>query len=122
MAGLVAALICAELMWALSDGNAALTAAMAAWAETAGYYGVMLALDLRQRAASLQVVARDLVLEFGAAEALDSLVVRPIVMFEATQLLPEPMLAVLATKLVADVIFYLPTIASLQLRRRYLPN
>jgi pilus assembly protein TadC len=62
---------------------------------------------------------RDLVLEFGPAEALDSLLLRPALMYAGILLAPNLALGVVAGKIAADICFYLPTILSYEwLRRR----
>jgi hypothetical protein len=61
--------------------------------------------------------ARDLLLEFGPAELLDSLVVRPFAMGLGVRMLGSTV-GVLVGKLVADVTFYLPVILTYESRRR----
>jgi hypothetical protein len=76
-ASLLAAVLAVRLAWHLTDGNVALAAVLAAWSETLAYYAVMLLRDLQARHVSPMTVIRDLVLEFGLAEALDSLRAAP---------------------------------------------
>ena len=65
------------------------------------------------------VIVRDLLLEFGPAELLDSLLIRPAALATGLALVTPPALGALAGKLVADLLFYLPTIASYELIRRH---
>jgi hypothetical protein len=99
-------------------GNAAVVALAAAWAENVGYYATMLVRELRVER-SVRRTLGNLALEFGPAEALDSLLIRPAMMYMATQLVADLALGVLLGKLAADVAFYVPAIASYELRRRF---
>ncbi len=114
-AALIAALVAANLVQAVS-GNTALAAVAGAWGENGAYYAVMLARELFETQ-SLWRAARNLVIEFGPAEALDSLLVRPAAMYAATQLFGDLSLGVIVGKLAADVVFYIPAIAAYELRR-----
>jgi len=98
--------------------------------ENIGYYGVMISRDVsadarvarlsneRYGARGALRTARNLVLEFGGAELLDSGLIRPLAMgigaryFGATA-------GVLVGKVVADLVFYVPVIATYELRRFY---
>ena len=47
-----------------------------------------------------------LLAEFGPAELLDSLLIRPAALFLGVLLLPDPVWGLLAGKIVADLVFY----------------
>jgi hypothetical protein len=92
--------------------------------ENVGFYGLILARQIlhdRRRAARYghagvaKTIAR-LTAEFGPAELLDSLVVRPLAMGLATRWLGR-WTGVIAGKLAADITFYLPVIASYEFQR-----
>jgi len=104
----------------LSDSNPAIIAMAAAWAETTSYYATML---LRERRAHprqrLWRTLRNLALEFGIAEVLDSVLLRPTLMYVAGQLVADARLGVLIGKFAADVVFYIPTITVFELRQYY---
>jgi hypothetical protein len=111
-------------------GDPILLGAAAAWSENVGYYGALIARDLARlrrarprrdaagvgRAVAAAVAA--LAVEFGPAEALDSLLVRPALMAAGLRLAPDPQLGVLLGKLAADATFYVPTILTWEWRRR----
>jgi hypothetical protein len=90
-------------------------------AELAWFYGVLAVRDLRrsgrEAAASGAIldahtarrVLRDIGLEFGAAEGLDALLLRPLAIAAGLHLLGGP-LGALAGKLVADALFYGPVL------------
>ena len=98
LCGLVGALT-AYLVTSRSYGAAA--------GESVAYYGFLLARRTRS--------VRALLVEFGPAEALDSLAIRPACCAVAVTLL-GPVAGVIAGKLVADLVFYAPVIATYELR------
>jgi hypothetical protein len=59
-------------------------------------------------------------LEFGLTEVIDSVVLRPALMYACTLLVSNAVVGVLLGKLAADVTFYIPAIAAFELRRRYI--
>jgi hypothetical protein len=105
--GVVGALAGYLVVWGLVRHSAA-AAYGATAAENAAYYGFLLA----RRAGSV----RALLVEFGPAEVLDSLAVRPACCAAAVALL-GPVAGVLAGKLAADLVFYAPVIATYEFAR-----
>jgi hypothetical protein len=134
IAGTLMALAGAWAAFAVS-GDRTLAAVAGAWAENLGYYGTVGVRDLRRarreadpgaagaagaagRLRPLLGVLGGLLVEFGPAEVLDSFVVRPLAMVAATRVVPDLGAAVVLGKLAADLVFYVPTIAIFELRRR----
>jgi ornithine decarboxylase len=101
----------------------AATAYAGAIGEGIAFYAVLLIRDLRRQRATggrhgaWRRTARDLVVEFGPAEALDTLVVRPLAMYLATVSLGATWLGVPAGKVAADVVFYTLAIAAYETRQ-----
>jgi len=115
--GTLTALLCA---WGalLVTGSSAAGAVGGTWGENLAYYGTMLARELGARTIrAFPVVARDLVVEFGPATALDSLLVRPALLYYGLLWAPNPSLGILGGKLIADLSFYAPVIVSYELQR-----
>jgi hypothetical protein len=115
-ASLVGAVLVARLALFFTD-NFAIAAVAAAWGETIVYYTVMSAREVL----AVRSVARavgNLVFEFGIAEALDSLLLRPLCMYLATQFLGDLTLGTIVGKFAADLAFYVPAISAYELRRR----
>ena len=122
------ALIGALAGWLVADiatGNALAAAYAAAIGDNVAYYGLLATREVGARRhagatsplrASVAACAA-LAIEFGPAEALDSLVVRPACVAVAVAAL-GPVAGVLAGKLVADLAFYVPVIATYELRKR----
>jgi len=65
---------------------------------------------------------RDLIFEFGPAEALDSLLIRPFCLYWFSKWTPNYAIGILSGKIVADIIFYVPTIFSYELKKKYLKH
>jgi hypothetical protein len=122
------ALIGALAGWLAADlatGNTIAAAYAAALGDNVGYYGFLATREVRARwraapGSPLGVGVRAcvaLAIEFGPAEALDSLVVRPACVAVGVAAL-GPVAGVLAGKLVADLVFYVPVIVTYELRKR----
>jgi hypothetical protein len=114
-ASLVGALLAANVVFSLT-ANSAAAAIAGAWGENGAYYSVMLLREVRA-VRSVWVALRNLTIEFGPAEALDSLLVRPAMMYFGAQLAGDLTLGTLLGKLAADISFYVPAIAAYELRR-----
>ncbi len=110
------------LLLEMTTGSRAVAALGAAMGDNVGYYAVIAAREIAARRDEGQrhAVRRGLgalMLEFGPAEALDSALVRPACTAIATAALGSAA-GVVAAKLVADLVFYAPVIASYELRKR----
>jgi hypothetical protein len=109
----------------LATGNTLVAAYAAALGDNVAYYGFLATREVRARwrvapGSPLGVGVRAcvaLAIEFGPAEALDSLVVRPACVAVGVAAI-GPVAGVLAGKLVADLVFYVPVIATYELRKR----
>ena len=62
---------------------------------------------------------RDMLVEFGPAEFLDSFLFRPLFMYLGPQLLPNFALGIFAGKVAADLIFYTFAIIGYEFRKRW---
>jgi len=58
----------------------------------------------------------------GLAEVLDCLLLRPALLYTGQMLAPNTAMGVVAGKLAADLIFYVPTIVSYELLHRRAPH
>jgi hypothetical protein len=116
-----AAALGAGLAFALATGSFAAGAVAATFAESAGYYGVIAFIDFRAGRLSAERPLRtlgNLLLEFAPAEGLDTLFVRPTLIFAGMTLAPHAGAGIVAGKLAADLLFYVPTILGRELLRR----
>jgi hypothetical protein len=99
-------------------GMPAATAYAATIGEGIAFYAVLLIRDVRRRPGVARAV-RGLVLEFGPAELLDTLAVRPGAMLLGPWLLGSVTFGVLAGKVAADLVFYAIAIVSYEAGRYY---
>ena len=112
--------------------NNVVTAFVGTWGENIGFYSTIIFRDITNSIRThrnskinyqFSVLAKDIrniIVEFGPAEILDSLFIRPFMMFFFTRLLNSVSLGILAGKITAYVTFYIPTVISFELRKKYL--
>jgi len=119
LVGIPFALGCGWLT-AVLTGSTIAAALAATWGENVGYYGVMLGRELWNGSGlrALPRALRNLVLEFGPAEGLDTLLVRPTLVHLGLVLAPDPLTGIVAGKVAADLVFYVPAIVSYELLAR----
>ncbi|GAB3602908.1 hypothetical protein [Microbacterium aureliae] len=93
--------------------SAALIALAALAGETLGFYAVLCVTIYTEQArvrrsarAAATRTALLLAAEFGAAEILDTLLIRPAALMAGVWLLADPLWGLLAGKVVADLVFY----------------
>ncbi|PIN85929.1 hypothetical protein COV19_07600 [Candidatus Woesearchaeota archaeon CG10_big_fil_rev_8_21_14_0_10_44_13] len=63
---------------------------------------------------------RNLIFEFGVSETLDSLFFRPFCIYIFPILIGNYLTGILVGKIVADIIFYIPTIIAYELKKKHL--
>lgn len=114
--------------------NRLIAAYLGAIGENIGYYGFISIRDLQKNKLKYQKLGkqfgfiaflktiRDLVLEFGFSEVLDSFVVRPLCMYWFPIWMPIYAIGIFTGKFVADVIFYIPTIMAYELKKKYVKD
>jgi hypothetical protein len=109
--------------------NSVVIAYAATWAENLGFYGFALIREARVRfgetpvtgASTVPVLAascKQLALEFGPAELVDSFLLRPACMYFLPTLIGDLAMGLLAGKLIADFAFYGMAIAAYEWGKR----
>lgn len=133
IASIITTLISAGLAYQLT-GNQLTTALAGTWGGNISYFGYILISDIirtikeRHRAGvpytgkTFLKNLRDLALEFGVAEVIDSFFIRPMLMYYLPILLDNLSLGILLAKIAADITFYIPAIVSYELGKKYLKN
>jgi hypothetical protein len=113
-----------------ATGSAIAAAYGAAWGESIGYGGTIITRDFLAESRITRAAHRvfgigdcarvltALLAEFGPAGVLDTLVTRPLAMALGTRLLGFPF-GVIAGKVAADVLFYLPVIFMYERKKRW---
>ena len=91
--------------------------------ELVGFYSVVIGREFWGIRAELNwrigwLTARNLILEFGVAEALDSLILRPLLIDFSERYTGRPVLSLLAGKLLTDIAFYLMAITAYEWQKR----
>jgi hypothetical protein len=121
LAGTTAAVVAAVVTAGAGDGPVAVAAS---WAESIAFYTVMTARELRRvdlvRQPKLRrafSAVRDTTTEFGVAEVVDTLALRPLLMYAFIAPLGT-VAGVIAGKIATDVVFYTLAIAAYELRER----
>lgn len=129
IAGTLSALILPSIVFLFSR-NTILSAFLATWGENIGFYAVMIISQIRStkrkkgryRFKEFRKDIRNMLLEFGPAEIFDSFIIRPGAMYFSIALFGNLQIGIVAGKIIADIIFYLITIASYQARKKYLKD
>lgn len=106
--------------------NNVLSALGGTWGENIGYYATIISRDLQHHKklrgmldiASILKIIRNLAIEFGPAEYLDSFLVRPFMMYIFPKVTNNLMFGLILGKFAADAIFYIPTIISYELKKK----
>ena len=110
------------------NGNPILAVYGGVIGESIGFYGTMLVRELMHNlsvsnkigkryiwVASFKTLEK-LLIEFGPAEALDTFVIRPFTMNFGVKFLGKG-IGIFAGKITTDIIFYIPTIISFEIRK-----
>lgn len=108
--------------------NSVMSALGGTWGENLGYYGAIILRDLKYQRklhgivdlTSILKIIRNIVIEFGPAEYLDSFLIRPFMMYIFPSVTNNLMIGLILGKFAADMIFYIPTIISYELKKRFL--
>lgn len=107
-----------------------MVALISTWSGNITYFGYILIADIlrsinqhklaekKYTIAGILVNLRSMVIEFGLAEALDSLLIRPLIMYYVPALINDFTTGILVAKLSADVIFYIPAIVGYELNKK----
>ena len=108
-----AAMVLAGLVVTVWTDSAAVIALAALVGEIIGFYTVLAITIYAEQAQVAQTMRAAigrtgllLVAEFGVAEVLDTLLIRPAALMLGVWLLPDPLWGLLAGKIVADIVFY----------------
>ncbi|MFH1127128.1 MAG: hypothetical protein ABIG84_01955 [archaeon] len=131
IAGMISALTGAGVAYMLTD-NLIVVALAGVWSETIGYYAFISIRDIahsrkhhrinnkKYGLISFLKNIRNLIIEFGFSETLDSFFIRPFFMYVFPIILGNVLLGVFIGKISADVVFYIPTITAYELRKKHL--
>lgn len=131
MISIVVTLISSVLTFKITQNNLT-TALVGTWIGNIGYFGTILltdvfktnrALALRNKPYTLKTFGlnmRALFVEFGIAEVIDSIFVRPTLMYYLPIWVNNISLGVIIAKFAADISFYVPAIIAYELSKKKL--
>ena len=122
---LVFALVFSNLSMLIFN-NVIISAFVATWASNIGFYGTIIYKDLKTmkkkekklRGMSFLKLARNMLIEFGPAEYLDSFVIRPFYLALFPYLIDNYSLAITIGTILANITYYIPTIFSYEFRKK----
>lgn len=128
--GTICTLVAGSLAYQATNSLVA-SAVAGTWGENLGFYGTMVVREVVEQwqyhtqdrsSGWVWPVAyktiRNVLLEFGAAGILDSLLLRPFFMWLAPQGTGNILSGLVVGKLLGDVFFYIPTIVSYEIKKR----
>jgi len=121
---IIGAIIGAGLVFLLTQ-NRVLAAYIGAISDGIVFYTVILIRDLnnsnkKNSTKEILKTIRNLIIEFGLSELLDFLIIRPFIMYIFPLIIGNFAMGIFIGKIVADLIFYLPTIIMYELRKKHL--
>ncbi len=129
-AGALLAALTVGLTVSRATGDAASAAVAASFAEAVGYYAVAGVLEVRRQRGRLGPgggrlavggrAVRGLLVEFGPADLLDTLLLRPLLLYAGQVLTGDVATGLVLGKVAADVVFYAVAIPCYELRKRVL--
>lgn len=107
--------------------NQVVTALGGTWGGNIGYYGQIIYSDTKKRKlkdgkttlTGILKTFRNIVIEFGPAEYLDSFIIRPVAMYLFSVITGNIALGLLLGTIIANITFYLPTIIAYEFRKKY---
>jgi len=114
--------------------NSVVTAYAGTICENIGFYITFIIIDVSKSIAHHKNTAlkygartflkdiRNLILEFGPAEFLDTLIIRPALMFIFPIIIGNLAIGIFIGKITADIAFYLPTVIAYEMKKKYLKN
>ena len=129
--GVILGISCAWFVFIFTQ-NRILAAFVGAWTENVGYYGFIMLREVRLKKkqhkeqnkkygfASFFKMLFHLFVEFGPAEYLDSFVIRPFYLYFFPFFISNFAVALFVGQMAANVTFYIPTIFSYEMKKKWL--
>ncbi len=134
VADILSTILSLATAWLLMEttGDRVLAAFVGSAVASISFYGIVAFSDVRKsikqhkaenekyKIKSFLLDFRNLIIEFGPAELLDVLAVRPFFMYLFPKLTGDFLLGTFIGKMIADVIFFIPAILMYELRKKHL--
>jgi len=111
-------------------GNIIVSGFTATWANSLGFYGIIINRDLREKRKrdkklgmkDYLIQLRNTFIEFGPAEYLDSFLIRPFCLILFPYMISNYSLAIFIGTILADITYFIPTIISYEFRKKIFKN
>lgn len=134
LADVISTILSLATAWLIMErsGDRVLAAFIGSAVASVSFYGTVAYSDVRKslkqhradneryKIKSFLLDFRNLIIEFGPAELLDVLAVRPFFMYLIPKLTGDFLLGTFIGKMIADVIFFIPAIIMYELRKKHL--
>lgn len=129
LVGIVFALVFSNLSM-IFFGNIIVSGFIGTWADNLGFYGTMVSKDLKKRRKinkklginDYLIQLRNIIIEFGPAEYLDSFLIRPFYLIFSPYTISNYSLAIFIGTILADVTYFIPTIIFYEIRKKIFKN
>jgi len=106
-------------------GNYIVAGFVGTWADNLGFYGVITYRDLKAKGKNKKITSanffrflRNMIVEFGPAEYLDSFIIRPFYLSVFPYFIDNYTLAIFIATILANITYYIPTIISYEFRKK----
>ena len=120
--GLVFALVLSNISM-LFFRNIIVSGFVGTWSDNIGFYGTIIFKDLKRKRKitkkDLLIQIRNLFIEFGPAEYLDSFLIRPFYLIFFPSIMSNYSLAIIIGTILADITYFIPTIISYEFRKKF---
>ncbi len=108
-------------------GNFIVSGIIGTWSSNLGFYGTIVYRDIRGIGRKFKIkdffiLLRNMIIEFGPAEYLDSLLIRPFYLSFFPFIISNYSFAIFIGTMLADVTYFIPTIISYEFRRKIFKN
>lgn len=134
IADVISTILSLATAWLIMErsGDRVLAAFVGSAVASISFYGIVAYSDVRKslkkhradnkkyKIKSFLLDFRNLIIEFGPAELLDVLAVRPFFMYLIPKLTGDFLLGTFIGKMIADIIFFVPVIIMYELRKKHL--
>lgn len=129
LVGVVFALVFSNVSM-LFFGNEIVSGFIGTWSNNLGFYGIIISKDIKERRKRNKILGmkdylaqlRNVIVEFGPAEYLDTFLIRPFYLIFLPYVMPNYSLAILAGTILADITYFIPTIISYEFRKKAFRN
>ncbi len=120
--GLILTILVSNLTF-LFFNNLIFSAVLGTWADNLGFYGTIIYRDVKKRKNSTGMISlvklfRNVIIEFGPAEYLDSFLIRPFYLTVIPSFISNYSLAIIIGSVLANITYYIPTIIGYETRKK----